>query len=324
MESAITFLREHFANEITIRENVPMSHYTTLQAGGHARYLVDVGRIDVFAKLAAVVQTMDVRYIILGSGSNVLASDKGIEALVIINSCARIDIGEETYAETGCWLQDLVLKAAQKNRTGLEFAVGIPGTLGGALVSNAGAYRSNIESTLTAVEIVRDGERKWVKPDYLEFKYRDSILRRQDPPKIALLSVRMNLSEDDPKQIYDRAREFQRQRIRKQPPHASAGSFFKNVYDVELAQEIEGLTDGMRANGVIPAGYLMEACGLKGHIEGRACITAKHANYICNLGGATAQDIKRLATVAKKRVFDRFGIMLEEEVMYIGDWDDAE
>jgi UDP-N-acetylmuramate dehydrogenase len=323
MDRAIDFLRDHFGGDVVIKKNAPMSLYTTLQAGGPARYLVEVNRLETLAKLVATVQTMDVRHVFLGSGSNVLPSDKGIDALVIINGCARIDIGEETYAETGCWFQDLFLKAAQHNRTGLEFAVGIPGTLGGALVSNAGAYRANIADRLSSIEIVRDGVRKWVPKTYLEFSYRDSILRRNDPPSIALLSVRLDLPIDNPKTIYDRARDYQRQRIMKQPPHASAGSFFKNVNDHRLAQEIEGLTDGMRASGVVPAGFLMDACGLKGASIGRAQITTRHANYLCNLGGATASDIRALAEHAKSKVRDRFGVELEEEVLYIGDWDEA-
>lgn len=323
MQRAVQLLREQLADEIVVRENEPLSLYTTLQAGGPAKYLIEVRRIDAFARIAALAQTMDIPHIILGFGSNVLPDDKGFDGLVIINSCARIEIGDQCYAETGCCFQDLFLKAAQKRRGGLEFAVGIPGTLGGALVSNAGAYRANIADRLLAIEIVRDGERRWADPPDLEFAYRDSILRKPKPPAIALLSVRLDLPIEEPKTIYDRAREYQRQRISKQPPHASAGSFFKNVIDKQLAQEIEGLSEGMRQNGVVPAGFLIEACGLKGETIGGAKISRKHANYICNTRLAKASDIRKLAELAKKKVKETFGVELEEEVLYIGNWGNA-
>lgn len=323
MERAVQLIREELGENTVFHENVPLSLYTTLQAGGPARFLVEVRRIDAFAKIAALAQALEIPHIILGSGSNVLPSDSGFDGLAIVNSCGRIEIGDECYAETGCWFQDLFLKAAQKGRGGLEFAVGIPGTLGGALVSNAGAYRANIADRLISIEIVQDGERRWTEPSHLEFAYRDSILRRPNPPAIALLAVRLDLPIEEPKTIYDRARDYQRQRISKQPPHASAGSFFKNVMDKKLAQQVAGLSDGMRESGVVPAGFLIEACGLKGETIGGAKISRKHANYICNTGRATAADIRSLAELAKSKVKEKFGVELEEEVLYIGDWGQA-
>jgi UDP-N-acetylmuramate dehydrogenase len=320
MSESISRLMENLPKGALVEENAPLRHLTTLQAGGTARCLVRARSLESFAEACSLAQCFGLPHVILGSGSNVLISDAGFSGVVILNGCTRIDVGDETYAETGCWFQDLFLAAAQANRAGLEFAVGIPGTLGGALVSNAGAYRANIADLLMLVEIVESGERRWVEPDYLRFAYRDSILRRPDPPPIALLSVKLDLPIGDAKEIYDRAREYQRQRISKQPPHASAGSFFKNVHSRELADSLEGLTSGMRESGVVPAGLLIEKCGLKGALSGRAGISRKHANFICNLGGATASDIRALAELAKREVMSKFGIALEEEVLYLGDW----
>lgn len=216
------------------------------------------------------------------------------------------------------------MKAGQAGLSGLEFAVGIPGTLGGALVSNAGAYQASIGDFLTTVEIVRDGKRRWEDPHYLEFQYRDSILRRPDPPAIALLSVKMQLTPKNPKEIYDKARDLQRQRISKQPPHPSAGSFFKNVRDYNLAQRVPDLSATLREKGVVPSAVLIEQCGLKGTTIGRARISERHANFICNLGGARAWDIRLLAKLAKERVMDKFGVEIEEEALYLGDWSDWE
>ena len=308
---------------VGIKRNVSFKTYTTLMAGGNAAYLADIHSVDVFAKAAAEVQKRNLPHLIIGSGSNILPSDKGYGGLVLVNHCRdmRFSAGE-SYAECGCWFQDVSMRAAQAGLSGLEFAVGIPGTLGGALVSNAGAYQASIGELLTEVEIVRDGERRWEKPEYLEFQYRDSILRRPTPPAIALLAVKMRLKPANALDIYNKARDLQRQRISKQPPHPSAGSFFKNVRDPELALRVPGLNDTLRSKGVIPSAVLIEQCGLKGKTIGRARISERHANFICNLGGASAWDIRSLAKLAKNEVMDKFGVEIEEEALYIGDWSD--
>jgi UDP-N-acetylmuramate dehydrogenase len=130
----------------------------------------------------------------------------------------------------------------------------------------------------------------------------------------------MQLQPGDPASIYREARDYQRQRISKQPPSASAGSFFKNMVNAELAQRIPGLSEGMRANGVVPAGFLIDAAGLKAHRIGGAMLGQRHANFILNVGRATATDIRSLADFARRQVRDRFEVELEEEVLYLGDW----
>lgn len=289
-------------------------------AGGPAKWLAEIRDIETLARAAAAAQEMQIPHLVIGSGSNILPSDSGYDGLVIVNLCKRIYFGRTQYAECGCWFQDLFLAAAQSGYEGMEFAVGIPGTLGGALVSNAGAYRSNIAALISEVELVRQGERKWAAPEELDFKYRDSVLRRPNPPQIVLLSVKMQLQKGEPKHIYDMARDFQRQRISKQPPHPSAGSFFKNVDSVPLAESLPNLPERLKAAGVVPAGFLIEASGLKGAVSGRAKISQMHANFICNLGGAKASDIRSLAERIKSEVLSKFNVALEEEVLYVGDW----
>ncbi|MBC8064325.1 MAG: UDP-N-acetylmuramate dehydrogenase [Chlorobia bacterium] len=295
---------------------------TTLKAGGKAERFCRVSTSSQLAGAAQKTHANDWPTTILGWGSNMLPSDYGVPGLVIWNQSKRIAVARsgEVLADTGCAFQELFLKTAQAGLRGLEFAVGIPGSLGGALVSNAGAYRSNVSEFITRLEVVSDGERKWVSPDELEFSYRDSILRRSDPPKLVVLKVEMKLPQGDPKTNYDEAREYQRQRISKQPPPASAGSFFKNVLNAELAQTLPGLTDGMRKAGVVPAGFLIEAAGLKGFRMGGAMQGARHANFILNVGNATAFEIRRLATHTKRVVMDKFQVELDEEVLYLGDW----
>jgi UDP-N-acetylmuramate dehydrogenase len=154
----------------------------------------------------------------------------------------------------------------------------------------------------------------------MEFRYRDSVLRCESPRSAVIARTRFRLPKGDSKKSYDEAREYQRQRIGKQPPSASAGSFFKNVIDAKLASEIEGLSDGMRKNNVVPAGFLIEQCGMKGFRLGGAMIGKKHANFLLNVAGATAAELRSLAEYAKCEVKAKFEVDLEEEVMYIGDW----
>jgi UDP-N-acetylmuramate dehydrogenase len=307
---------------IEIRDGVPLRLYTTLRAGGKAERFCVARTIHDLEEAAKLAHSRDWTLTVLGAGSNLLPADSGVQGLVVLNQARKITVARsgEVLAETGCAFQDLFLKTAQAGLSGLEFAVGIPGTLGGALVSNAGAYRSNVSEFITRLDVVADGDRKWVDPGYMEFSYRDSILRRPTPPKLVVLRVEMKLPQGDQKKTYDEAREYQRQRISKQPPPASAGSFFKNVLNADLANELPGLSEGMRAAGVVPAGFLIEAAGLKGFRMGGAMQGQKHANFILNVGNASASEIRKLATHTKAVVREKFGVILEEEVLYIGDW----
>lgn len=305
-----------------LSRNVPLRPLTTLKAGGDAELFFASRSVDEIAEVALRAQQTNLHVTTLGSGSNVLPSDDGVAGLVLYNQAANIlvDGDGEVTADTGCWFQDLFLATAQAGLHGLEFAVGIPGTLGGALVSNAGAYRSNVSDHLTEIEIVFEGERRWVDPEFMQFSYRDSILRRQEPPQCVMLRTRFRLPKADAKGIYDEAREYQRQRIGKQPAPASAGSFFKNVYDQGLADSLDDLPDPLKEAGVVPSGYLIEAVGLRGFKYAGAMIANRHANFIVNSGGAKASAIRQLAEYAKRAVRERFGVELEEEVLYLGDW----
>ena len=304
-----------------VQRKTSLRSLTTLKAGGVAELFAKAKNVDELIKISAACQAEDIKVTTLGWGSNFLASDAGVAGLVLLNQTREIKIdGDQITADSGVAFQDLWLKSTQAGFRGLEFAVGIPGTVGGALVSNAGAYRSNISEFLVALEVVTDGEARWVDPTWMDFKYRDSILRCENPRSAVITRTRFKLPRGETKQSYDEAREYQRQRIGKQPPSASAGSFFKNVVDPKLAQEIEGLTEGMRKNNVVPAGFLIEKCGLKGFRIGGAMIGARHANFLLNVCGATATELRSLAHFAKQSVQNRFGVELEEEVMYIGDW----
>lgn len=315
-------LETNLLADLGFRQNVALAPFTTLGAGGPAEWFIEARDVDELAKVVSTCHSNDIPVTIIGGGSNTLPSDKGVRGAVIQNATSEIVVEEDgqMVADCGAWLQDVFLKAAQSGLGGLEYSVGIPGSIGGALVSNAGAYRSNISQIVTAVEIVERGRRRWVDPSWMQFSYRDSIFRGPNPPKAVMLRVRLQLKARPAKEIYDEAREYQRQRISKQPPGASAGSFFKNVEDAAFAQTVVGLPDGLRAAGVVPAGYLIDAVGLKGHQLGGASLGTRHANFILNLRGATAWEIWALAQYAKTMVHARFGVTLEEEVLRIGQW----
>lgn len=305
-----------------VLERVSLRRYTTLRAGGAAERFIRSNNVDHLAELAVAAQLSGQQLTVLGGGSNVLPSDAGVPGLVVLNACTEVTIERtgEVIADVGVCLQELFLRCAQIGLAGFEHAVGIPGTLGGALVSNAGAYRNNVSTHLVELEVVEDGRRMWVSPEWMKFSYRDSKLRQSQPPRATLLRARWHLLMRDPSDIYADAKEFQRQRIRKQPPQSSAGSFFKNVVSRELAQTLPGLPDNLAAANVIPAGYLIEHCGLSGKQIGGAKFSPRHANFIINVGGSTATAIRDLAELAKSTVESRFGIELEEEVLYLGDW----
>jgi UDP-N-acetylmuramate dehydrogenase len=307
---------------IDVRSNVPLKAFTTLRAGGNAELFTQALTADELAEAAIYAQGKNLHATVLGWGSNVLPSDAGVPGLTILNLAQRIRVAQsgEIVADTGCGFQELFLKTAQSRLAGLEFAVGIPGTLGGALVSNAGAYRSCVSEFLTGIEVVVDGVRRWVKPDWMSFSYRDSVLRRPNAPQVVMLRVAMKLPPGDPKRIYDEARDYQRQRISKQPPSPSAGSFFKNVNDHELAASLQSLPEPLKKAGVVPAGYLIEAAGLKGYRIGGAMLGVRHANFVLNVRNATATELRQLAAHARKVVKAQFGVELEEEVLYLGDW----
>lgn len=306
-----------------IERGVRLAPYTTLRTGGPAEFFTRAYTVDALASAVDEARELGAsKLTVLGWGSNVLPSDRSVPGLVVVNLARQISVAADglVEADTGCSFQELFLKTAQAGLGGLEFAVGIPGTLGGALVSNAGAYRSCVSEFLTELEILTEEGRKWVDPSWMRFSYRDSLLRSAEAPLAALLRVRMKLTKRAHKEIYDEAREYQRQRISKQPPPASAGSFFKNVNDHALAGRLDTLPPKMREAGVVPAGYLIEGAGLKGFRMGGAMFGLRHANFMLNVANATSSSIRRLADHAKTSVLSKYGVLLEEEVLYLGDW----
>ncbi len=301
-----------------------MSAHTTLRVGGLADMFFRAEDTKALAAAVQAVQRAHAPCVLLGEGSNVCVADAGVRGLVIQNACAGLQLGQTTLVDCGFNMMRLAFLAVRAGLGGLEWAIGIPGTVGGALVSNAGAYRGNIGPLVRRLEVVEQGERKWVGPEWMEFSYRNSRLRCPDAPFAALLQVELALAPCDSALLRARARDYQRQRIAKQPWIPSAGSYFKNINSSPLAASLPGLPAALKQAGVVPAAFLAEACSCKGLRIGDAGVSMRHANFIVNYGSAAAADIRRVANTVRQRVRERFGVELEAEVLSLGDWEEAD
>jgi len=312
-----------------VRSEVTLAGLTSLGVGGPARAYLRVETERELADAASAAQRTGAPHFVLAGGSNLCISDRGIPGLVIHNCAADCRLGPTTRAASGHSLMALVLKTATAGLSGLEFAVGIPGSVGGALVSNAGAYRRSIAPLIAELTIASEGHVRSVRPEWMEFGYRDSRLRRSvgvpqaerlEAPPACLVAADLRLEPRPRGEVLNEARAYQANRIHRQPWARSAGSFFKNVYDSGLACRVAGLPEELRAAGVVPAGFLSEACGCRGLRFGGAQVSARHGNFVVNTGSATASEVRRLAEEVKRRVREAFGVELEEEVIYAGDW----
>jgi len=301
-----------------------MARHTTLRVGGPARFFWPVSDIDRLAEALPKLWRSGIPYLLIGHGSNLLMSDRGYNGLVIQNRCKKTRIDTATgsvYSECGASFGSLFHQTQREGLSGLEWAIGIPGTVGGALVSNAGAYRGNIGPLVRRVRAFFDGAVSDFGPEWMDFRYRDSRLRNETPPRTVVLDVDLQLSlGGDPADILARAKRYQAERREKQPLEPSAGSFFKNVYDSALAESFDDLAPALREAGVVPVGFLSMKAGCRGWQEGGAGVSEKHGNFLVNLGGATASDFRRLADRVKAHLYDRYGVRLEEEVLSVGDW----
>jgi UDP-N-acetylmuramate dehydrogenase len=289
-----------------LQQGVPLAPYTSARIGGPADYLLVVRSSQDLAWAAQVLWQMGAPFRVLGAGANVLVADGGVREVVILNQARQIRFPEEeaeqgVWAESGAALAVVARLAVQRGWTGLEWAVTVPGTIGGAVVGNAGAYQGDMAHSLRVVEILQqDGQPESWSVERLEYGYRDSWLKRH-PGLAVVLAATFGLNPSTPEAARAKAEGFTAERRRSQPPGASMGSTFRNPPGDH-------------------AGRLIEAAGLKGRKQGGAQISPTHANFIVNVGGATAADVLSLIQAARRAVKDRFGIDLELEIEFLGDW----
>jgi len=284
-----------------IIKNEPMKNHTSFKIGGAADEFCTASGKDEIIELINYAKGKDMPYFIMGNGSNLLVSDKGIRGLVIQISgkFSDFEISENIIkAESGVLLSSLA-KAAQKNGlSGMEFASGIPGTLGGAVYMNAGAYGGEMSSIVKSVTYLKDGEIKKIE-DGFEFGYRKSLFADLGA---VILEAELELEKGNPEEIKARMEDYKIRRTEKQPLNMpSAGSVFK------------------RPKGYF-AGGLIEEAGLKGFKIGGAVVSEKHAGFIVNAGSATAGDVLALIEHIQKTVKEKFNVELETEVKIVGEF----
>jgi UDP-N-acetylmuramate dehydrogenase len=306
---------------LKIRENVPLRDYTTFKIGGPARYFFVAKNKEEIKEAILWAKKKKLPFFILGGGSNVLFSDNGFNGLVIKLQNRQYEIrNSKVIAEAGVPLQKLVLESAKKGLSGLENLAGIPGTLGGAIWGNAGAFGREIGNLVEEVKVLDVGssklEVKRLKNKDCKFGYRESIFKRKK--NLIILEATLKLKKGNKKEIEEKMKEILKLRKEKQPlEFPSAGSVFKNVPIRKIPKKIRERFKGKIKNGFLSAGALIEAAGLKGYKIGEAKISEKHANFILNVKNAKAKDVVALMNLIKKRVKNKFKITLEEETQRV-------
>lgn len=279
-------------------ENEPLCTRTTFKIGGPADLLIECSAPAKLPMLLTEIKANKITLTVMGNGSNLLVSDDGIKGIVLVISedCVTVS-GDKIMVSAGTKLSKLCNVALENNLSGLEFGFGIPGTVGGAVYMNAGAYGGEIKQVITSVtSITRSGEIVTRSVDELELGYRTSIFKRENE---VILSAEFKLQSDEKETIKEKMYDFLSRRKDKQPlEFPSAGSTFK------------------RPEGYF-AGALIEQCGLKGFSIGGAEVSTKHAGFVINRKNATCKDVKDLIEHIQKTVFSKTGVMLETEVIYL-------
>ncbi|MCX6782261.1 MAG: UDP-N-acetylmuramate dehydrogenase [Candidatus Magasanikbacteria bacterium] len=295
-----------------VRLNEPMRKHTTIQVGGPAEYLVSVNDNDKLVGLLSYLSGEGVPFFILGGGSNVLMSDNGFEGVVISVETNKLDCqGGKIVCDSGASFSSLVSAAAANSLTGMEWAAGIPGTVGGAVRGNAGAMGSDTSQSIEDVYIWKDGEIISLQRNECDFGYRNSIFKKDGG---VILRIIFKFSPGDAKEILRLTSDNIAGRHGRHPALPSAGSFFKNIKLANWPGEPGLLPAQYRERGTIPAGYLIEELGLKGFQIGGAGVSQEHGNFIVNYGGATQADIIAVVEAVKEKVYNRYGVELVPEV----------
>ncbi len=300
ISNAVIEAIKNYVSEKNIHLNEPMAGHTTFRIGGPADCLVQLENEEQLKNVQKYLSLVEEPFFILGNGSNLLVSDYGYAGVIlqIGEGMSRIGVdGCRITAQAGALLSQVAKAALEHGLTGLEFASGIPGTVGGGVVMNAGAYDGELSQVVKQVSVVsRQGESMVFDNETMEFGYRTSALKKNS---FTVTEVTFELKEGDREQIRARMDEFAEKRRKKQPlEYPSAGSIFK------------------RPEGHFAGKLIMDA-GLRGYQTGGARISDKHCGFIVNVGKATAHDVLDVIAEAQERVKERFGIDLETEIIYL-------
>lgn len=289
--------------ESGVMQNELMSKHTTFRIGGPADVMILPQDAEQVGAVIRILEDASVPYFVLGNGSNLLVGDRGVRGTVIKlgKEFARCEVDDTSIlAQSGIKLSRLANVALEHQLTGLEFAAGIPGTLGGAVFMNAGAYGGEMQQVVTEVTYLKHGVVKTIPAEACAFGYRTSLFSKTE--RCVVLNCRLRLTHGNREEIRAQMEELAERRISKQPLNfPSAGSTFR------------------RPEGHF-AGKLIQDAGLMGLRIGGASVSEKHAGFLINDGGATAADVRALIAKVQEEVYARFGVMLEPEVKFVGEF----
>ncbi|MFA5061999.1 MAG: UDP-N-acetylmuramate dehydrogenase [Patescibacteria group bacterium] len=303
-----------------VKANEPLAKHTTFQIGGPAKYFITVDNREKLIGLLDYIAGNGLDYFIIGGGSNLLFGDDEFDGVVIkicttkepefIKKNDKFNI----KVEAGVSLGAVVNLAAQNGLTGMEWAIGIPGTVGGAVRGNAGAMGKDMSHAVKEVEVWRDGEILNLTPKECRFDYRDSGFKYN---KDVILSAGLFLEKGDKKAIMAAVQKHMIQRAGRITQLPSPGSFFKNIKLSKWPGDTKQLPELYVRRGTVPAGWMIDQLDLRGLSEGGAKISDEHGNFIVNINQATQKDVLTLVDIIKEKVYNKFRVELEMEVQVV-------
>ncbi len=309
---------------LKVVEGAPLAAYTRFEIGGPAALLCDTSHADAFVEALRELESLAIRRIVIGGGTNLVVSDTGFDGVVLRYTGTSItQDGAVLRVESGAALQEAVDYSIAHGLKGLETLTGIPGYLGGAIYGNAGAYGHSIQELVTEVGITNGETVSTVCKEQCKFGYRDSIFK--DCKGWMILSADLQFAEGDQEALSKIASDIRTIRDAKYPPAMRcAGSIFKNLFFASLPAHVqEEIPPKVVREGKVPSAWFLEQTGVKGMRRGDIQVATYHANLVYNDGAGTAADLVVVIEELKQRVCDRFGFDLEEEVQYVGFEDPA-
>jgi UDP-N-acetylmuramate dehydrogenase len=317
--SSAAFQRFAAIKHLNISRDSPLANYTRFGIGGPATLFADAISPDSFMEALRAVHELNVPWVVIGRGSNLIVSDEGFDGVVLRFSCSRIaQHGTSLHAEAGATLQSLVDRSVKLGLRGMETLTGIPGNVGAAVYGNAGAYGHSMQERVQEVQFTDGVTVRTFTNSECQFHYRESIFK--DRKDWIILSAAIQFDEDDADKLRKIAQDIRQIRDAKYPPTMKcAGSIFKNLLFADLPQHVQAeVPPNVIREGKVPSAWFLEQIGAKGLRRGDIQVATYHANLIYNDGDGTASDLMAVIDELKQRVQNRFGFALEEEVQYVG------
>ena len=316
-------MKERFATQFS--ENESLAKHLNIRIGGPARYFVEARSAQEIVDAVRIARESSIPYFILGGGSNTLASDEGWDGLVIKAANRGLEIeGTRVVAEAGVISAMVARQTAMKGLRGFEWAISLPGTIGGAVRGNAGCFGGETKDHCVSVKVLRDGRVLDIPAGEMHFAYRHSVLKDPGHETDVVLSATFELAQGETAEALAMIDKHLASRKASQPlGSSSAGCMFKNFEyqsdaDIEKILRDADVPESMRTHHRIAAGWIVEQLGLKGLQVGDAQVSEVHGNFLLNKGHATARDIAELISRIKTKVRDEYGVQLHEEVQFLG------